>query len=88
MEQERLIAIWKETISGLMEEGQPTKLAEKMLRLMERRLDAPRAGLAKLANRPRWRARAFSERANSGVGHCGRTRGRNHPPYPDLGFGG
>ena len=37
---------------------------------------------------PAWRARAFSERANSGVGHCGRTRGRNHPPYPDLGFGG
>ena len=50
MEQERLTAIWKETISGLMEEGQPTKLAEKMLQSMERRLGAFRADLAKLAN--------------------------------------
>ena len=28
------------------------------------------------------RARAGSDRADSGVGHCGRTRGRNHPPAP------
>jgi hypothetical protein len=49
-EQERLVAIWRETISGLTEEGQSTELAEKMLQLMERRLDAFRADLAKLAN--------------------------------------
>ena len=28
------------------------------------------------------RARAGSDRADNGVGHCGRTRGRNHPPAP------
>jgi hypothetical protein len=50
VEQERLVAIWRETISGLTEEGQSTELAEKMLQLMERRLDAFRADLAKLAN--------------------------------------
>jgi hypothetical protein len=32
------------------EEGQSTELAEKMLQLMERRLGAFRADLAKLAN--------------------------------------
>ena len=49
-EQERLVAIWRETMSGLTEEGQSTELAQKMLQLMERRLDAFRADLAKLAN--------------------------------------
>jgi hypothetical protein len=49
-EQKRLIAIWRETMSGLTEEGQSTELAQKMLQLMERRLDAFRADLAKLAN--------------------------------------
>ena len=28
----------------------------------------------------RQRARAASDRADNGVGHCGRTHGRNHPP--------
>jgi hypothetical protein len=45
-EQERLVAVWRETISGLREEGQLTELAEKMLKLMERRLAAFRADLA------------------------------------------
>ena len=49
-EQERLIAIWRGTMSGLTEEGRSTELAQKMLQLMERRLDAFRADLAKLAN--------------------------------------
>jgi hypothetical protein len=49
-EQERLVAIWRETISSLTEEGQSTELAEKMLQLMERRLGDFRADLAKLAN--------------------------------------
>jgi uncharacterized coiled-coil protein SlyX len=49
-EQERLVAIWRETMSGLTEEGPSTELAQKMLQLMERRLDAFRADLAKLAN--------------------------------------
>jgi hypothetical protein len=49
-EQERLVAIWRETMSGLTEQGQPTELAQKMLQLMERRLDAFRADLRKLAN--------------------------------------
>jgi hypothetical protein len=48
--QERLVAIWRETISSLTEEGQSTDLAEKMLRLMERTLARFRADLAKLAN--------------------------------------
>jgi hypothetical protein len=48
-EQERLVAIWRETMSGLTEEGQSTELAEK-LHLMERRLGAFQADLAKLAN--------------------------------------
>jgi hypothetical protein len=48
--QERLVSIWRETMSGLTGEGQSTELAEKMLQLMERRLDAFRADLAKLAN--------------------------------------
>jgi len=34
-EQEKLVAIWRETISGLAKEGPPTDLAEKMLQLME-----------------------------------------------------
>jgi DNA repair exonuclease SbcCD ATPase subunit len=42
-EQERLVAIWRETISRLTDEGQSTELAQKMLQLMERRLDAFRA---------------------------------------------
>jgi hypothetical protein len=38
--------------------------------------------------RLRRRARAGSDRADSGVGHCGRTRKRNHPPgWPCLGSG-
>jgi hypothetical protein len=49
-EQERLVAIWRETMSGLTEERRSTELAQKMLQLMERRLDAFRADLAKLAN--------------------------------------
>ena len=50
VEQERLIAIWRETISGLTEEGQSSELAEKMLQLMERTLARFRADLAELAN--------------------------------------
>ena len=50
VEQEKLVAVWRETMSGLTKEGQSTELAEKMLQLMERRLDAFRADLAKLAN--------------------------------------
>jgi hypothetical protein len=49
-EQERLVAIWRETIRGLTQEGQSTELAEKMLHLMESRLEAFRADLARLAN--------------------------------------
>jgi hypothetical protein len=49
-EQEQLIAAHRETISDLREAGEPTELAEKMLQLMERRLDDLRADLAKLAN--------------------------------------
>ena len=49
-EQERLIAVWTETISSLREAGEATDLAEKMLDLMERRLGAFRADLARLAN--------------------------------------
>jgi hypothetical protein len=45
----RLVAVWTGPIIGLSAEGQP-QLAEKMLRLMEARLDAFRADLAKLAN--------------------------------------
>jgi hypothetical protein len=37
LEQERLVAIWRETISSLTAQGQSTELAEKMLQLMERR---------------------------------------------------
>jgi hypothetical protein len=49
-EQERLIAIWRETISSLRAAGEATDLVEKMLDLMERRLGAFRADLARLAN--------------------------------------
>ena len=49
-EQEKLVAVSRETMSGLAKEGQPTDLAEKMLRLMEARLHAFRADLAKLGN--------------------------------------
>jgi hypothetical protein len=49
-EQEKLVAVWRETIGGLTREGQPTDLADKMLRLMEARLDTFRADLARLAN--------------------------------------
>jgi hypothetical protein len=49
-EQERLVAIWRETISALAQEGQSTELAEEMLPLMQRTLARFRAGLAKLAN--------------------------------------
>ena len=49
LEQERLVAIWKETLSSLTQGGQSTELAEKMLQLMERRLRAFQAYLAKLA---------------------------------------
>jgi hypothetical protein len=47
-EQEKLGAILRDTISGT-QEGQSPELAEKMLQVMERRLDAFRADLAKFA---------------------------------------
>jgi hypothetical protein len=49
-EQERLVAVWRGTNSGLTKEGQSTELAEKMLQLMERTLARFRADLAKLTN--------------------------------------
>jgi hypothetical protein len=49
-EQEKLVAVWRETVSGLAKEGHPTDLAEKTLRLMERTLARFRADLANLAN--------------------------------------
>jgi hypothetical protein len=45
------------------------------------------AGWGLPSDQSKRRARAFSDRANSGVGHCGRTRGRNHPP-PRFGIRG
>jgi hypothetical protein len=45
-EQERLVAVWRGTNSGLTKEGQSTELAEKMLQLMERTL-------ARFSSRPR-----------------------------------
>jgi len=49
-EQEQLVAVWRETINSLRKESQSTELAEKMLQLMEGRLGAFRADLARLAN--------------------------------------
>ena len=49
-EQEQLVAVWRETINSLRKEGQSTELAEKMLQLMDGRLGAFRADLARLAN--------------------------------------
>lgn len=50
VEQETLIAVHKQTISQLKQQGQATDLEEKMLTLMERSLAALRADLARLAN--------------------------------------
>jgi hypothetical protein len=49
-EQETLIAVHKQAIRGLKQLGRATELEEKMLQLMERKLDAFRAELARLAN--------------------------------------
>ena len=49
-EQEWLIAVHKETIGQLKQQGLATDLEEKMLTLMERSLGALRADLARLAN--------------------------------------
>jgi hypothetical protein len=49
-EQAKVVAVWRETISGPTRDGQPTDLADKMLRLMEAKLGTFRAALARLAN--------------------------------------
>jgi hypothetical protein len=86
--EEKLVAVWRETISGLTKEGQPTDLAEKMLRLMEATLDGFRADRAKHANAQIERRRAAQTPSRKQwVGHCGRSPRSSTTRPPCLGPG-